>query len=211
MWSKLFNGALCHWVCAPVVLKLPIISHFMKRIGYIPAKSKAIMDTLTKKEENVGIILDGVAGMFQSHDEIAHINKRKGIVKIALRAGVPIIPVFGFGHTSLWRVVVDPLGILETLSVKLDVAVCPFFGRFGWFLGPPRRVAVCTCLGEPVRCPKINDPTQADIDKYHGMLVENYIHLFEQHKEAYGWADKKLTLSKGGAEALAGVSYDCSR
>lgn len=126
MWSKLFNNRLCHWTCAPVVLKLPVISKYMKQIGYIPAKARHILDTLTKKEDNIGIILDGIAGMFQSHNEIAHIKARKGIVKIALRAGAPIVPVYGFGHTSLWKVVVDPFGILENLSVKLDISLTPF-------------------------------------------------------------------------------------
>jgi hypothetical protein len=101
VWSKLFNDKLCHWTCAPVVLNIPILKDFMRAIGYIPAKAKNIADTLSKKEENVGIILDGVAGMFQSHDEIAHVKKRKGIIKIALRCGAPIVPVYGFGHTSL--------------------------------------------------------------------------------------------------------------
>ena len=48
------------------------------------------------------------------------------------------------------------------------------------------------CLGEPVRCPKIDDPTQADIDKYHQQLLDNYKEVFEKHKEAYGWGDKEL-------------------
>lgn len=192
IWSKLFNEKLCRWTCAPVVLKLPLISSYMKKVGYIPAKANSIIDTLTKKEENVGIILDGIAGMFQGHDEIAHIQQRKGIVKIALRAGAPIIPVYGFGHTSLWKVVADPFGLLETLSVKLQVSLCPFFGRFGWFLGPPKRVPVCVCLGEPVRCPKIEHPSKQDVDKYHAILLKNYEQLFEEHKEAYGWGDKKL-------------------
>lgn len=87
LWSKLFNDSVCHWTCAPIVLKLPIIEKYMRLIGYIPAKTKDILNVLTKKEGNVGIILDGIAGMFHSHDEIAHIRARKGIVKIALRAG----------------------------------------------------------------------------------------------------------------------------
>ena len=87
LWSKLFNDNVCHWTCAPIVLKLPIIEKYMRLIGYIPAKTKDILNVLTKKEGNVGIILDGIAGMFHSHDEIAHIRARKGIVKIALRAG----------------------------------------------------------------------------------------------------------------------------
>ena len=62
LWSKVWNDKVCHWTTAPVVLKLPIVSFFMKSIGYIPAKSKEIMDVLTKKEENVGVVLDGIAG-----------------------------------------------------------------------------------------------------------------------------------------------------
>jgi len=192
MWSKLFNDKLCHWTCAPVVLKLPLISSFMKAIGYIPAKAKNITDTLIKKEENVGIILDGIAGMFQAHDEVAHVKRRKGIIKIALRAGAAVVPVYGFGHTSLWKIVVDPFGFLEWLSIKSDVSVTPFFGRFNWFLGPPKRVAVCVCMGDAIKCPKIEEPTQQDIDKYHGLLLKGYDQLFEQHKVAYGWGDKKL-------------------
>lgn len=65
----------------------------MKKIGYIPAKANMIVQTLTKKEENVGIILDGISGMFQgSNEERAYIQQRKGIVKIALRAGAPLVP-----------------------------------------------------------------------------------------------------------------------
>lgn len=158
------------------------------------AKSKDILETLTKKEENVGVVLDGIAGMFQGNqkDEIAHIKSRKGIVKIALRAGATIVPVYGFGHTSAYSVVVDPLKFLERLSVFLDTSVCPFVGRFGWFLGPPRRVAVTVCLGEPVHCPQMADPSKEDILKYHQTMLESFSQVFDQHKAAYGWADKKL-------------------
>ncbi len=196
VWSKLFNNKLCHWTCAPVVLKLPLVSTMMKHMGYIPAKAKHIVDTLTKKEENVGVVLDGIAGMFKSDKdtEIASIKQRKGIIKIALRAGVPIVPTYGFGHTLLWKIVVDPFGIMESLSLKLDISLTPFFGRWGWFLGPSQRVPVCVCLGEPVKCPKIDEPTQDDIDKYHSQLLKSYADLFENHKASYGWANKKLVF-----------------
>jgi hypothetical protein len=48
------------------------------------------------------------------NEERAYLKKRKGIVKIALRAGAPIVPVYGFfGHTSLYTVIVDPFGVLD--------------------------------------------------------------------------------------------------
>jgi len=194
LWSKVWNDKVCHWTCAPIVLNLPIVAYYMKAMGYIPAKSKDILSTLTKKEENIGVILDGIAGMFQPSgtQETIYIQQRKGIVKIALRAGTPIIPVYGFGHTSLYSIIVDPFGILEYLSNTLQTSLTPFFGRWGWFLGPPRRIPVAVVLGEPILCPQISDPTNADIEKYHQQMLQHFEQLFDQHKAAYGWAHKKL-------------------
>jgi len=196
MWSKLWSSKLCHWTAAPIVLKLPFIGFFMRHIGYIPAKSKQILETLTKKEESVGVFLDGIAGMFQAgtHQERAYLKERKGIVKIALRAGVPIVPVYGFGHTAAYSVVVDPFGILEFLSNQLQASLTPFFGRWGWFLGPPRRVPVTLCLGEPIECPAIAEPTKDDVNKYHAQMVAGFQQVFDQHKEAYGWGNKTLKI-----------------
>ena len=194
LWSKVWNDKLCHFTAAPVVMKIPLVSYYLRMVGYIPAKAKNITETLTKKEENIGIILDGIEGMFatEKQEEVAAILRRKGIIKIALRAGVPIIPVYGFGHTQLYTVFQDPFGILKALSIALDTALTPFFGRFGWFLGPPYRRPVTMCLGEPVHCPLTAEPTQADVDSYHKQLLNNFEQVFEQHKAACGYGDKKL-------------------
>ena len=45
--------------------------------------------------------------------------RRKGIVKIALRKGAPLVPAYCFGHTELWTIVTDPLGILQVTSLTL--------------------------------------------------------------------------------------------
>ena len=194
MWGKLWSSKVCHWTCAPIILKLPFIGYFMNKIGYIPAKSKQILDCLTKKEESVGVFLDGIAGMFQGQEERAYLRQRKGIVKIALRAGVPIIPVYGFGHTAMYSVLVDPFGIMEWLSNHLQASLTPFYGRWGWFLGPPRRIPVTLCLGEPIECPHIAEPTNDEVNQYHAKMVAGFQNVFDQHKEAYGWGEKTLKI-----------------
>jgi hypothetical protein len=194
MWSKIWSSKLCHWTAAPVVLSLPLIGFFLKKIGYIPAKSQHILETLMQREESVGVFLDGISGMFQGGMERAYLKQRKGIVKIALRAGVPIIPVYAFGHTAAYSVLVDPFGFLEFLSNHLQAALTPFFGRWGWFLGPPHRVPVTLCLGEPIECPSMSEPTNDDINQYHAQMVAGFQQVFDQHKEAYGWPGKVLTI-----------------
>ena len=137
--------------------------------------------------------------MFQTHahEETAYIRSRKGIIKIALRAGATIVPVYAFGHTALWRVVVDPFGILERLSNQVGVSLCPFFGRWGWFLGPPRRIPVTVCLGEPIACRAAfaadsDEPSHVQVDEYHKKLCDGFQEVFDKHKNAYGWGDRQL-------------------
>ena len=69
----------------------------------MPAKAQNIRAALAKSE-NVGVVLDGVAGMFQPRSEkqeAAWLLQRKGIVKLALETGASLVPIYGFGHTSL--------------------------------------------------------------------------------------------------------------
>jgi len=49
-------------------------------------------------------------------------------------------------------------------------------------------------FGEPVVVPKIDQPTQEEIDKYHTQLMNNFMEAFNKHKVAYAWPDKQLKL-----------------
>ena len=88
LWSRL-GGALCHWTTAPVVLQIPLVGYVLRTIGYIPAKGKEMSKALERRE-SVGVVLDGIAGMFQSDERVekAWVKKRKAIVAIALKAGL---------------------------------------------------------------------------------------------------------------------------
>jgi hypothetical protein len=194
LWSKLWSGTFCHWVAAPVVLKLPLVGPVLQRLlGFIPAKAPSILQTLDKGD-SVGVVLDGIAGMFQPdvREERAWILRRKAIVAIALKAGVPLVPVYSFGHSELWTILTDPIGLMEKLSILLDLSIVPFVGRFLLPFGPPRRRAVLVALGDPIACPHVEKPSRELVDEYHAKLLERYAELFEQHKAAYGWESKKL-------------------
>ena len=113
-------------------------------------------------------------------------------VERAMKAGVPIVPVYGFGHTQLVTLVTDPFGILESLSLKLDTSLAPYYGRWGIPFGPPRREPVLMALGDPVRLPKCEKPTPEQVDEGHKAMLAGFSKVFETHKVAYGWPDKEL-------------------
>ena len=140
-------------------------------------------------------VLDGIAGMFypgNAAEEVAYVKSRKGIVKIALRSGATIVPVFGFGHNDLFRIVTDPFGLLRALSIRLDTSVVLGVGRWFWPLGPPRRVPVTMALGEPIECPQMDEPMASDVDEWHAKLLAGFKAVFDTHKVACGAPHKQL-------------------
>jgi hypothetical protein len=96
----------------------------------------------------------------------------------------------------MYNIYVDPFGILQYISKKLGMSITPFFGRYGWFMGPPKNdIAVTVCLGEPIYPPTTSisasnnstqeDITQEQIDLYHTKLLDGFTTVFETHKSGY--------------------------
>lgn len=67
-----------------------------------------------------------------------------------------------------------------------------FWGRFG--LPIPYRVPIVGAMGRPIPVPLKAEPTEAEVEAMHQQLLEAMVQLFDEHKAAYGWGDKKLVI-----------------
>ena len=99
---------------------------------------------------SVVIYVGGIAELFKSSrkEERLYLSQRKGFIKLALREGVDVIPVYLFGNTSLFTVV--KTGLLANLSRKLQVSLTYFWGKY--YLPIPRDDKVSQC------CPLLYQP-----------------------------------------------------
>ena len=174
-----FSDRLCRWTAAPVVFSLPVIGKLMKAMGTIPASSKNIARALND-DQDVGVVLDGIAGMFSAtsnEHETAYLSQRKQICAIALKQGdCQIVPVYWYGHSALWKTIVDPFGILKKLSVKSNISLVPFVGRWWWPLGPAKRVSVLIAFGEPVVFPANPEHTKPSKEVSHILITRTTAH-----------------------------------
>jgi 2-acylglycerol O-acyltransferase 2 len=50
-------------------------------------------------------------------------------------------------------------------------------------------------MSKPITVIKCPTPSNEEIDRVHAILVEEMVKLFDKHKAAYGWADKKLIVT----------------
>ena len=92
--------------------------------------------------------------------------------------------------------VTDPFGLLERLSVALDVSVCPFYGRWGWPLGAPRRTPLLVPLRQPIEVGPVlgSSPSKEQVDALHAKLLGGFMRTFDEHKDEYGWSERELKL-----------------
>mmetsp|Transcript_4988 Transcript_4988/g.12657 ORF Transcript_4988/g.12657 Transcript_4988/m.12657 type:complete len:322 (-) Transcript_4988:389-1354(-) len=181
-----FEGKLPATGAADAVLATPLIRHVIGIFPLVSASKSSLMKKLTNErneciDRSVIIYVGGIAELFVSSplQETLYLAKRKGFIKLALQSGVDVVPVYCFGNTTCLENL--KTGFLVTLSRKLQISLTVFWGK--WGLPIPRDVKLMYVSGQPLGMPKISDPSQDDIDKWHSKYCAEVKRLFDSYKE----------------------------
>uniref|UniRef100_A0A452E2N4 Acyltransferase n=1 Tax=Capra hircus TaxID=9925 RepID=A0A452E2N4_CAPHI len=132
------------------------------------------------------------------------LRNRKGFVRLALRHGASLVPVYSFGENDIFRVKAfapDSWQHLLQVTIKklLSCSPCIFWGRGlfsakSWGLLPLAR-PITTVVGRPILVPQCPQPTEEQVDHYHRLYMKALEQLFEEHKESCGLpASTRLTF-----------------
>mmetsp|Transcript_10079 Transcript_10079/g.24366 ORF Transcript_10079/g.24366 Transcript_10079/m.24366 type:complete len:165 (+) Transcript_10079:463-957(+) len=148
--------------------------------GLIDASSATLFKRLTKARGVVILYVGGIVELFSSSPkkEAVYLKQRAGFIKLALRSGADVIPVYMFGNTTVLSALT--WGPLASLSRALGISVTVFWGRFG--LPLPKAVPLTYVRGRPLGMPHISNPTAEDIQKWHAIYCEKLKELFDAYK-----------------------------
>mmetsp|Transcript_7354 Transcript_7354/g.14283 ORF Transcript_7354/g.14283 Transcript_7354/m.14283 type:complete len:360 (-) Transcript_7354:118-1197(-) len=145
---------------------------------------------------SIGIVVDGIAGIFRNNhdDEVVAVKDRKGLAKLALRTGTPLVAAYSVGNTEVYSAGFDGWGVMEWLSRKLQMSLFFLWGRF--YLPIPNRRNVALLFGKPIMVQKkpLDEITQKDIDELHAKLLASMSEIFDLHKGHLGCAHKKIVF-----------------
>ena len=127
------------------------------------------------------LYIGGIAELFKSsrEEERLYLKSRKGFIKLALKEGVDVIPVYLFGNTNVFTVL--KTGFLATLSRKLQMSVTYFWGK--WMLPIPLDEKLLYVRGKPLGLPHIPNPTDEDVVKWHATYCSEVKRIFDSYKE----------------------------
>ena len=138
------------------------------------------MKAVLERGENLAVIPGGVKEMnyVKDHTITVHLSSRKGIFRIALETGTPLVPVITYGENELYRpTTFGPVRWLNTLLedwIGMQLCIPSWRSIQTWMRmisegGTVRKVE--TVIGPALEVKKCKDPSLKQIE----MLKEDYI------------------------------------
>ena len=152
---------------------------FMKFLG-IEGANPANFEKLLKERKNISFVPGGFeeSTLTRYGKNRVFLKDRKGFIKLGLKHGSTLYPVYTFGETNMMHSISnEKLGILLN-KVKLP-GTLPYSKSL---VLPNSDEELVTVIGKRIDLPIIKEPTQEDIDKYHGIYVENLKRFFAKYK-----------------------------
>eukprot|EP00211_Chloroparvula_japonica_P007681 CAMPEP_0119119196 /NCGR_PEP_ID=MMETSP1310-20130426/790_1 /TAXON_ID=464262 /ORGANISM="Genus nov. species nov., Strain RCC2339" /LENGTH=337 /DNA_ID=CAMNT_0007108615 /DNA_START=365 /DNA_END=1378 /DNA_ORIENTATION=- len=202
--SQLFPGVVGRFAAASPQFMIPGCREVCLWLGALDANRKTL-DAAFDRNESVLLWPGGSKEIFLTDvtekSTTLYINDRKGFVKLAMRKGVDLVPVFVFGEQRVVTKLAVP-GWQKFLKwTKIPLVL--FWGRYFTWLprvvdDEGRDINIKFAFGAPIPVEAVPEEaiTQERIDALHAEYVKQVVDLFERHKVEYGGLkpDHPLTL-----------------
>jgi len=165
-----FNGLL--W--------LPFMNEFFEELGAIPTDYFAMKSSLEKKE-SLSLSPGGMREMLYKHTAI--IEKRRGIFKMALETGTPLVPIISVNEHSLCEIIEIPSWIQDSLE-KYDICLCiptlKSVYKLISLLYKPLKDPIYSVMGAPILVEKKENPSEKDISEIRAKYISELKALYKK-------------------------------
>ena len=176
---------------------IPIVREFTLLFGAVGA-DKRTFECVLDHGDNVVVYPGGLDEANEdTHIPEVKLRTRKGFVRLAVKKGVDVLPMFCFGEleaVQAWRPL--PKAVSAVLRRTLRISTTLFVGR--WNLFVPRRHPFDLCVGAPIPVAKHPDDTtqehQDEVQRVYRAYVAEITTLYETNKRRFGYDDRTLKL-----------------
>jgi 1-acyl-sn-glycerol-3-phosphate acyltransferase len=118
-----------------------------------------------------------------------------GHIKLALKHGVSIVPIYSFGETDLYTHSPFLLHFRRKLSKRLSTAFVLLHGPSKLFpLRAYPGIELNQVFGTPIPVKKTPNPTEEDIEKLHAKYVNELQRIFNKYKAQFGYEQCELVI-----------------
>lgn len=197
-WSKLFPGVIPHLLPLMALFKPPLFRDYIMSSGMCNVSRESCEYILKSKGpgNSICIVVGGAPEALDAHpgnDYNLIIRPRKGFIKLALKTGASLVPVFAFGENDIFYQVSNPPGsMLRKIQDKIQnaIAFAPvlFYGRgiFQYTFGIiPHRRPIHVVVGKAIPVVQNENPTFEDIEELQNTYIDALEKVYEDNKDKY--------------------------
>ncbi|XP_077556828.1 2-acylglycerol O-acyltransferase 2-like [Haemaphysalis longicornis] len=205
-FRQLFPGIRTHLLALQVLFYQPIQREVLLASGAGVASRESLDCILGSKTPGEAAVLsvggDAEARLTRPGSYKLILTKRKGFIRAAMKHGAPLVPVFAFGENELFKKAeLSDDSWLRRLIVwyqRLTGFTPPLFWGRGFFQYSfglvPRRKRIVVVVGKPLEVPKVECPSEEEVNRVHQQYIDALIQLFNDHKDKYAATGSELVI-----------------
>lgn len=186
----------CRVLAATVLFRIPVVREFALWTGCVDAR-RSVAQSLLDRGRSVLVLPGGMDEQIRTTNgrEIVYLRSRKGFIKLAMKKGVPVVPVYVFGVSDYYKTSHALFGLRLSIMKKLGACVTLATGYKASLLCP-RPVKTTIVFGNPVlfKTATKGAPTSDELDAAHFEFMGALTSLFDEHKTRLGYGDRKLEI-----------------
>ena len=179
-WPHKNIKAVVHYI----ILNIPLLKDFNNNRCVTSDYASMKVALLDNKSLSVSLGGRSEANHIEPNKMIIVANKRRGIFKLALETGIPIVPVLSYGENKIYRkmdnIFIDALSYV----FKLNVPVPTLDSLKGWFkiYKSPLENKIETFIGDPIEVGPAHVPTDREIIELREKYIEALKELYKKTK-----------------------------
>jgi len=195
-FSKLFPGITCRLLTLTSNFNMPLYRDYLMAQGCASVSRQSCENILKKGPGHSVIIVVGGAGESLNarpgvYDLV--LRKRLGFIKLAVRNGACLCPVFSFGENDIWDQADNPKGgkiwKFQKTMQKLSGWTMPLFhgrGLFNYDYGAlPHRRPITTIVGRPIEVEQNENPTDEQLRVVQEKYIKELYNIWDEYKDIY--------------------------
>ncbi|CAJ0913645.1 406_t:CDS:2, partial [Entrophospora sp. SA101] len=193
-FSKEFPGIKCRLLTLASNFNIPLYRDYLMAQGLASVSRQSCENILCRKGpgHSIMIVVGGAGESLNARPGIYDLvlKKRLGFIKLSIRSGACLVPVFSFGENDIWEQADNPkeskVWKFQKLIQKYIGWTMPLFhgrGVFNYDIGVL-----------PHRRPINDNPSEEEILKVQEKYIEGLYNIWNEYKDIYATNRKILNF-----------------
>ncbi|RSH83326.1 diacylglycerol O-acyltransferase 1 [Apiotrichum porosum] len=195
-FGEYYPGIKPHLLTLDSNFKIPIYRDLLMALGMGSVARRSCTNILAQGPGSaITIVVGGAAESLAAHPGTHDLTlkKRFGFIKVAIREGADLVPVFSFGENDIYDQLANEKGStvykLQKRFQKVFGFTLPLFhgrGIFNYNYGLlPFRHPIVAVIGRPIATEQCREPTQEMVQEVHQQYITELVRIWDKYKDLY--------------------------